>query len=251
MPDNEYLFVSDTAAFPYGTKAEDDLIERVLTVSQKLLDKFSPDIFIIACNTASTVTLPYLRAKFDVPFVGVVPAIKPAAALSSTKVIGLLATPATIERSYTDDLIAEFASDCHVIKVGSSALVELAEKKLANNRLDATDSAQIKNILQPFLNEKTLDTLVLACTHFPLLSDEIQSVFEQHNHNVQFVDSGLAIAARVQTVLTEMVNQQGDSFSSSAKRNQAWFTSLMPNDNELTHYLTELGISEAQLLNLS
>lgn len=242
MPENHYVFVSDAAAFPYGIKKESVLIERVLTVCQTVLKKFTPDLVIIACNTASTVTLPHLREKFDVPFVGVVPAIKPAAVISTSKVIGLLATPATIERGYTQSLIDQFADDCRVIRVGTSALVEIAEQKLANERVDI---AQVERILQPFLNTPELDTLILACTHFPLLKEEIKSVFEQYNHNIEFVDSGSAIASRVQDLTTNIKS------SASNEPNQAWLTALNTKHSTLTDYLTTLGFSKTQLLILN
>ena len=130
LPDLEYLFVSDNAAYPYGTKAEDEVLARANVVVRELIDRYSPEALVIACNTASTVCLPSLRSRFDIPIIGVVPAIKPAAQESSSKTIGLLATPATIKRAYTQGLIDEFAENCEVIRVGSSRLVDIAEMKL-------------------------------------------------------------------------------------------------------------------------
>ena len=100
-PDHNYVFISDNLAFPYGTKNEDDLIGRVLTVIDQVDKQYHPDLLVVACNTASTLALPALRQQFKFPIVGVVPAIKPAAKITKSKVIGLLATPGTIARSYT------------------------------------------------------------------------------------------------------------------------------------------------------
>ncbi|MCL4164090.1 UNVERIFIED_CONTAM: hypothetical protein GTU68_047005 [Idotea baltica] len=167
LPDRQYIFVSDNQAFPYGTKPEKELKKRVFEIVERVIAQFQPELIVIACNTASTVVLPPLRERFELPIVGVVPAIKPAAQLTKTNVIGLLATPATIARVYTDQLIKDFAPNCDVIKVGSSRLVEIAEDKLNDRPVDID---QIKAEIQPLIDSNKMDTLVLACTHFPLLN---------------------------------------------------------------------------------
>ena len=199
---SDCLFVSDNQGYPYGTKPEGELLDRVLKVTQAIVATYSPSVLVIACNTASTVCLPHLRNVFNMPIVGVVPAIKPAASLSRSKTIGLIATPATVRRAYTQSLIDEFAEDCRVIKLGTSELVDMAEAKLRGESIDQDD---LERILEPLIAEKNIDVVVLACTHFPLLSAEILSVFERHAHSIQLVDSGTAIARRVQTVLGEQV----------------------------------------------
>lgn len=206
LPLHEYIFVSDTFAYPYGTKESDELIPRVHRVVQRIVDHLQPDIVIIACNTASTVVLPTLRERYSLPFVGVVPAIKPAALQSNSKVIGLLATPATIARNYTQQLIAEFAADCKVVTVGSTKLVAAAEQKL---RGEAPSLAQIKLELAPLVECKAMDVLVLACTHFPLLINEIRHIidvegdYEGSAAKVAIIDSGAAIAKRVGQLLQD------------------------------------------------
>jgi len=207
LPDWRYIFVSDNEAYPYGTKSESELKRRVVEVVDRLIQQYSPDLLIIACNTASTVVLPLLRARFALPIVGVVPAIKPAARLSKTHKIGLLATPATIKRAYTDQLIRDFAGDCEVVRVGSGKLVQLAEDKLLGLELDL---ALIKDEIAPFLAESELDTLVLACTHFPLLNKEIRHIFNTENHPITLVDSGKGIANRV-TSLTRSIDTRAAS----------------------------------------
>lgn len=205
LPACQYLYASDNAAFPYGTKSEEELTARVDKVLHALLhhieDQYGPvDIIVVACNTASTLTLPHIRSHFTQPIVGVVPAIKPAALISKTKVFGLLATPATVARPYTHGLIKEHAAHCTVISVGSSELVQLAEQKL---RGEVIAPEKIAAIIAPFFNEPhttTLDTIVLACTHFPLLQDELRGCLPD---GIQLIDSGEAIARRVEFLLQQ------------------------------------------------
>ena len=195
IPHAELVFACDNAAFPYGIISEQRLMERVVEVMKLLLRETEPDIAVIACNTASTLVLEELRRQFDIPFVGVVPAIKPAAAQSQSKVIGLLATPGTVERHYTDSLISDFAPGCTVVRVGSSELVYIAEQKL---RGTPPETAVLKQVVAPFLKQNELDSVVLACTHFPLLVDELKPLLPA---KVQWIDSGEAIARRVETLL--------------------------------------------------
>ena len=198
---HQWLFCSDNAFFPYGTKPEAELVDRVVTVLTHLQQRHQPDVIVIACNTASTVALPAVRQQIAVPVIGVVPAIKPAAALSQSRVIGLLATPGTIARPYTEALIRDFAADCTVVRVGSSELVWMAEDYL---RSGMVDHARLYNILTPLrdaIHHQKLDTVVLACTHFPLL---IEALHEQLPEIVHWVDSGDAIARRVDWCLEQL-----------------------------------------------
>lgn len=194
----EILYVSDNAAFPYGTKDENTLIERTIAILSEVQRQNYADVIVIACNTASTVALPTLRKVFKTPIVGVVPAIKPAAALSTNKVIGLLATPGTVTRRYTEGLIQEFADNCQIIPVGSAELVKLAEDKLHGERVDPS---AIQQIVEPFTKDEQIDTVVLACTHFPLLLDELKLALPKIAH---WVDSGDAIARRITYWLAEL-----------------------------------------------
>lgn len=187
-------YASDTAYFPYGVKGEDELVERVDQVLRSLVQRCAPDIVVVACNTASTVALPRVREHFELPIVGVVPAIRPAAQASRSKVIGLLGTPATVKRPYTDDLIRQFAADCLVLRVGSSELVNLAEEKLRGRDVDSQVIQSVFDQLNAQEGAERLDTIVLACTHFPLLLDELEACCPRP---VQWVDSGEAIARRV------------------------------------------------------
>lgn len=200
-------YASDNAAFPYGTKTENALIQRVDKVINQIQNKYPADIIVIACNTASTVALPFIRNRIKQPIIGVVPAIKPASLVSKSKVIGLLATPGTIARQYTKDLISEFAHDCKVHTIGSSELVLLAEEYLreTSEHAEATLSEHTQEklaiILQPFIKKTELDTVVLACTHFPLLASQLKTIMPNVTH---WIDSGEAIARRVGFWLNEL-----------------------------------------------
>jgi glutamate racemase len=198
LPHCSIIYGSDNAAFPYGIKKESQLIDRVDAVLHKFQSVSQADIIVVACNTASTVALPKIRERFDLPIVGVVPAIKPAAQISQTKTIGLLATVGTINRDYTHTLIEEFASDCQVISIGSNELVTLAEHKL---RDENPSFENLPKILRPFKDTEGLDTIVLACTHFPLLTDELQNMLPEVEN---WIDSGKAIARRVEYWLKEL-----------------------------------------------
>ncbi|MEO0369504.1 MAG: glutamate racemase, partial [Pseudomonadota bacterium] len=159
LPSHNYVFASDNDAFPYGLKSDDFLTQRVVEVMGRLIDHYDPELVVIACNTASTIVLPLLRDRFDVDFVGVVPAIKPAAKHSKTKHLAVLATPATVARDYTQNLIDQYAEGCQVTLVASSRLVSIAEQKMMG---ESVSQAQIQAELTPLFELNKLDTLVLA-----------------------------------------------------------------------------------------
>ena len=237
LPSASYDYIADSAFFPYGTKTEEVLLSRVNEVLEAAVPQFTPDVIVVACNTISTIVLPMLRTKLKTPIIGVVPAIKPAAELTKTKCIGLLATPGTIYRSYTDNLIQEFASDCTVIRVGSSELVHLAEAKL---RGDKPELVLYRNILQPFLDteqklQQTIDCVVLGCTHFPWVRDELSDAF---GRALSWIDSGAAVARRVSQILGKPANQTGENHY------HAWFTTPDHQVLRLDHTLKKLGFSK-------
>lgn len=187
-------YVADNAWLPYGLKSDADLRARVPALLARMADQWSPDAVVVACNTASTIVLPDVREALSIPVVGVVPPIKPAAALTKTGVIGLLATPATVQRAYTDDLIAQFAADKRVVRFGSSALVEAAERKL---RGEAVDPASVREAIDALFADSAVDVVALACTHFPLLAQELAAAAPRP---CTWLDSGAAIARRVADV---------------------------------------------------
>ncbi len=191
LPQLQYHYLFDNAAHPYGELAAETLVHRVNRLITHYVAQHEIQVAVIACNTASTLVLPSLRQALPIPVIGVVPAIKPAAELAK-KGIGLIATPATVNRPYTQDLIDRFAAHTPVHRIGSTALVTLAEKKL---RGIAVDPAEIARILAPLKDR--IDVAVLGCTHFPLLKDEI----DQALAGVTLIDSGEAIARRVETLI--------------------------------------------------
>jgi glutamate racemase len=198
LPNAGLAYLCDNAFFPYGMRPDAELLSHFLGVMNRAIERTRPDLIVTACNTISTICLPQLRAATTIPVVGVVPAIKPAAQQSRRKVIGLLATPATINRPYTDDLIRSYASDCTVLKIGSAELVEMAEAKLLG---ELVDRDRLRRILAPFFDrpaETQPDIVVLACTHFPLLRAELQAAGPS---GVAWIDSGAAVARRVVDVL--------------------------------------------------
>lgn len=235
LPDVRITYASDNGFFPYGTKPEAELVRRVDRVLHALVAYSPPDVIVVACNTASTVALPSVRTHFSMPIVGVVPAIKPAAQLSVSKVIGLLGTPGTVSRPYTQQLIREFASDCRVISVGSGELVEMAEQKLRGKVLDP---AAVKSALAPLTSADqfdSMDTVVLACTHFPLIRQELS---EAVGKPVHWVDSGQAIARRVASLLAE-VDVAGSSrpVSQRGPEHRSFFTLNCPEVEQLRPHL--------------
>lgn len=173
LPQAPLVYCADSAGFPYGTKGEAEVSARVAGLLGRLAERIRPSLIVIACNTASTIALGYVRPVLSVPVVGTVPAIKPAAEQSRSRVIGVLGTEATVRQPYVADLSARFAADCLVLKHGSAALVQAAEARLRGEPVDpSVYRAALDGLLaQP--GGDRLDTVVLACTHFPLVAEEL------------------------------------------------------------------------------
>ncbi len=196
-PQADFVYVADDAAFPYGAIAEPALVARVLGLMGELIAAQRPDLVVIACNTASTIVLPDLRKKFSVPFVGTVPAIKPACAASATRRVSVLGTEATVAREYTRALIRDYAQDCEVTLIGSKLLAAYAEAELGGTPVNHEKiSAEIAPCFRD--DGKRTDTIVLACTHYPLLLDRLQQLAPWP---IKFLDPAPAIARRVVDLL--------------------------------------------------
>ena len=199
LPNAPIVYAADSAGFPYGKRSEAEIASRVPALLGRLVERFHPRLAVIACNTASTIALDHVRSALDLPVVGTVPAIKPAAEMSKSRVIGVLGTEATVRQPYVDDLAARFAADCTIVRHGSPELVELAEAKLAGEEI-SVDAIRIA--AQPLFDApggERIDTVVLACTHFPLLGEGLRDAFPQ----VAIIDGGDGIARRIACLTRE------------------------------------------------
>ncbi|PHM68387.1 glutamate racemase [Xenorhabdus sp. KJ12.1] len=238
LPDLHYIYAFDNEAFPYGEKTAEVIIERVVKVVDEIQKRHPLAIVVIACNTASTVSLPALRERFSFPVVGVVPAIKPAAKLTCNRVVGLLATRATVNRDYTKELITRFATDCQVHAIGSAELVELAERKLHGETIPLEE---LEKILKPWLRMKEPpDTVILGCTHFPLLAEELSQVLP---NGTRLIDSGAAIARR-----TAWLIKNRENLSATTENNLAYCTKIDANSESLRPVLYNYGFISLEKL---
>ena len=240
LPGLALHYLSDNAGFPYGEKTEADLLARASSVVLAAVRKLDPAIVIIACNSASTIALPTLRDALSIPVIGVVPAIKTAARESRSGVFGLLATPGTVRRSYTASLIEEFASEHTVISIGSGELVAAIEQYLQGGE---PPTALVEQIVGEFRNRggAALDTVVLGCTHFPL----VRPLFEAAAPQWRWVDSGPAIASRLQALLPEPAHAVGNPALS-----RCWFTGSDVLNSKLPDELQRRGFAHCEWLPL-
>jgi glutamate racemase len=200
-PDAHYVYVADDSFFPYGHHSEDAIIARVVPLIGELIAAHAPDLVVIACNTASTLVMSHLRSAYKVPFVGTVPAIKPACAHSKTKRVSVLGTKGTVKREYTHALIRDFGAGCQVTLVGSADLAALAEAALGG--VEVSDSEIAAELAPCFVGAGDdaafrTDTVVLACTHYPLLMDRLVRLAPWP---VDWIDPAPAIARRVVNLL--------------------------------------------------
>ena len=202
LPNAPIVYAADSAGFPYGTKSEAEIEVRVPALLGRLAERYDPQLIVIACNTASTIALEAVRSALDLPIVGTVPAIKPAAALSKTRVIGVLGTDATVVQPYVDRLAAEFAADCTLVRKGSAELVELAEARLRGAPDDADAYRRVLNGLLAQPGGDRIDTIVLACTHFPLVEDALEAAAPGP---IAFVDGKEGIARRTAWLTRDVV----------------------------------------------
>ncbi|WP_058913639.1 glutamate racemase [Entomohabitans teleogrylli] len=240
LPDLHYIYAFDNVAFPYGEKSEAFIVERVVAIVTAVQARYPLALAVIACNTASTVSLPALREKFEFPVVGVVPAIKPAARLTANGIVGLLATKGTVRRPYTRELIDRFATECRIEMLGSSELVELAEAKLHG---EAVSLDELRRILRPWLRmPEPPDTVVLGCTHFPLLQEELLSVLPE---GTRLVDSGAAIARRTAWLLEHEAPD-----AKSSEDNLAFCIAFTPQTAQLSPVLQRYGFKTLEKLTL-
>jgi glutamate racemase len=233
LPDVRAVYVADDQAFPYGVWEEQALSVHIVALMGRLIEEFRPSAVVIACNTASTLVLPPLRARFDLPFVGTVPAIKPAAEQTKSGLIAVLATPGTMKRDYTRQLIRSFGQACHVRLVGSPELAAIAEAYMRGEPVSRDEIAeQIAPCFEEIEGRRT-DIVVLACTHYPFLADLLA---ELAPWPVVWMDPAPAIARRLADVIDgRPVARGGESF--------AVFTRAQPLQRPLAELLASHSLS--------
>jgi glutamate racemase len=237
LPNAPVVYAADRAGFPYGTKSEAEIAARVPALLGRLVERYRPRLAVIACNTASTIALAAVRSALDIPVVGTVPAIKPAAFQSKSRVIGVLGTDATVRQPYVDRLAAEHGADCLILRHGSAALVALAEAKLRGEPLDP---AIAKDALAGLFDQPggdRMDVVVLACTHFPLVQEELEAASPRP---LIFTHGGPGIARRI-AYLT-----QGQDWPASPQDGIAVFTRLDPDVEALRPALAGYGLSRIE-----
>ena len=230
-PDAHYVYVADDAFFPYGHHSEEAIVARVVPLIGELIAAHAPDLLVIACNTASTLVMSQLRERYEIPFVGTVPAIKPACARSKTKRVSVLGTRGTVRREYTRALIRDFAQGCEVILVGSAELASLAEAALNGAAVD--DAEILAEVAPCFVGDSAdgsarTDTVVLACTHYPLLTDRLVKLAPWP---VDWIDPAPAIARRVADLLgpaASEADRAGAEMVFTSKRPHRLSRALMP-----------------------
>lgn len=231
MPEHRFVYVADDAAFPYGDWEEGALVKRMIGVFDDLVARYRPQMIIVACNTASTLILPHLRERFDMPVVGTVPAIKPAAEATSSGQVSVLATPGTVQRDYTRSLITEFASLVNVRLVGAENLAALAERFMLTGEVDS--QAVGREIAECFVDRlgARTDIVVLACTHYPFLTNVFRRLAPWP---VDWLNPAEAIARHAQSLLP----REGEV---TDVQDLAEFTGGMP-DPAMRRFLSGFGL---------
>lgn len=240
MAGQKFVYVADDAAFPYGDWDEDALCERMVSLFDELIERWQPNICVIACNTASTIGIAALRDAFpNQQFVGTVPAIKPAAERTSSGLVSVLATPGTVKRQYTRDLIEQYASKCHVTLVGSTKLATLAETYMRGGYTD--EEAVKQEILPCFVGDgiRRTDIVVLACTHYPFLANRMRKMAPWP---VDWIDTSEAIARRAHDLIRAEFEHENEYFED--RQDIAQFTSGTPN-SETVQLLAGFGLKPA------
>lgn len=218
IPNRQFIYIADHARFPYGGKSKKEIEIVVDNMVSTLIKRFNPTVIVVACNSATVSTIDLLRNRYKIPFIGVVPAVKPAAEISKKKKIGVMATSRTVSASYLNRLIDDFASDCEIIRIAAGEVVNFVE-----NDFYKTSRQEKINFLKPILSpvkETGVDTLVLGCTHFIHLKNEIEEVLGK---NVTVIDSVEGVGLQLKKVLSTLA-------ISSQKR---------PSDNESQFYFTQ------------
>lgn len=237
LPDAGITYLADNQGFPYGAKSDDVLTARIEALIGAALDEVSPDVVVIACNTASTIALAPLRRRFSVPFVGCVPAVKPAAASSRNRAVGLLATPATIGRAYVRELIEKFAADCRVYSHGATNLADLAERRFLGHDVTLEDvRAELAGLFTQD-SEAQIDTVILGCTHYRFLLPELRAASPDH---ISWIDPAEAVARQAGVMLRQTAR------ASTARTDEALFTGPLGDPMAMEARLGDFGFAAAR-----
>jgi len=237
QPGARLTYVADNGFYPYGEKADDVLIERIISVIAAGIEAVRPDAVVIACNTASTIALEALRARFALPVIGCVPPIKPAAAASQTRHIGLLATAATTRRPYLQDLVEKFAGGCAVHSLGKPILADMAEQKF---RGIAVDLAALHAAVAPlFENAPEIDAVAIGCTHYTFLLPELGALYP----NISWFDPAPAVARQAEKMTAGMRAADGGAKIFLT-------TALMPDHDIMARLIADYGFGGVSLLNM-
>lgn len=238
LPDAPVIYAADNGGLPYGTKTEAEVAARVCGLLGRMSERFAPRLICIACNTASTIALAMVRDVLAVPIVGTVPAIKPAAEQTRSGVIGLLGTAATIRQPYVDRLTAEFAADKTLLRFAAGELVGAGEAKLRGEAVDPEIYARAAAGLRDQAGGAAIDTVVLACTHFPLVQDELAAAF---GPEVAFVHGAAGIARRI-------IHVTKDQTFARSRPDLALFTKDEPSLTALAPALAAYGLDRLEIL---
>ncbi|MEJ7926573.1 glutamate racemase [Sphingobium sp. AN641] len=243
LPTAPVIYAADSAGFPYGTRSEAEIAARIPALLGRLVERYRPRIAVIACNTASTIALQHVRAALDIPVVGTVPAIKPAALASKTRVFGVLGTDATVRQPYVDRLAAEHGADCTVLRHGCAALVQLAEAKLRGDPIDPHIASAALAGLTDQPGGDRMDVIALACTHFPLVEAELAAAAQRAGLGpLRFVHGGEGIARRI-AFLT-----QGQPWPAMPSPGVAVFTRVDDDVRRLAPALAGYGLGRIEQL---
>jgi glutamate racemase len=238
LPLAPVIYAADNAGLPYGSKSESEIAARVAGLLGRMTERFAPRLVCIACNTASTIALGMVRDVLEVPIVGTVPAIKPAALATRTGVIGLLGTEATIRQRYVDNLEREFAAGKTLLRFAAPDLVGAAEARLRGQAVDPAVFARAAAGLRDQPGGEAIDTVVLACTHFPLLAEELAAAF---GPEVALVDGAAGIARRIAHLVAGQAWRR-------ARPDFALFTRDEPGIAALAPALAQHGLERSEVL---
>jgi glutamate racemase len=238
LPNAPIVYAADYAGLPYGTKSEAEIAARVPALLGRLVERYSPRLVTIACNTACTIALSHVRAALNVPVVGTVPAIKPAAEATRSGVIGLLGTAATIRQPYVDRLQADHAGGMTLLRHAAPELVEAAEAKMRGEAVDPGVYVRAMQGLMGRPEGDRLDVTILGCTHFPLVQDELSAAAP----GMRFVDGAAGIARRISYLTT------GQDWPSHAAGGIFITTGTVADAEPLSAALSSFGIAKIHSL---